>query len=88
MSAHVLLVGPPVSLATQATAHLDRLHVSLLRIFEVAYRMVQVLLVDSRVLCDALLELADLRVGGGVFGWKAERHVDFTGTNYRGGGMC
>lgn len=40
------------------------MHVRLLRVLQVAYRMVEGLLVNTRVVRDALFKLADLRVRG------------------------
>lgn len=82
---------PPVPFATQATAHLYGLHVSLFSILQVAYRTIQIFLVHACVVGDAFLELADLWVGGpATFTGKAERHdvEEFRGGVRGGCGAC
>lgn len=59
--------------------YLDRVEVRFLGFFEVAYRMVQVFLVDVCVAGYALFDLADLRVGRQtLIGREAERHGDYS----------
>ncbi len=55
--------------------YLDRVEMRFLRFLEVAYRVVQVFLVDVCVVGYALFDLADLRVGRqALIGREAERH--------------
>ena len=59
--------------------YLDRVEVRLLRFLEVAYRVVQIFLVDARILGNALFDLADLRVGRETLIGRAEteRHGEY-----------